>query len=220
MNNSAWDFLYLYFSAQELAYAKISALCESLQTIDIDDEDILPEGATITGAAELSPIYQEMIKNIQQCQQKLASLIAEKEIAYLINALIFHCDERVLTTKIVNKLLLKNKFAWPCLQQKLVQCRNGGEFFFTHLDELLLHPDAYPLALEVYYFCLKQGFRGCYFRDPEKIKRYLAHCTRAIKQNTVLTDVTRTRFSSSPYEVTALNAGSRPMSEGEYEATA
>lgn len=220
MNNGAWDFLYLYFSAQELAYAKITALCESLQAIDIDNGDIQPEGATITSAAELSPIHQEMIENIQQCQQNLAPLMAEKEIAYLINALIFHCDERVLTTKIVNQLLLKNKFVWPCLQQQLVYSRNGGEIFFNHLDELLLHTDAYPLALEVYYFCLKQGFRGCYFRDPEKIKRYLAHCTRAIKQNALLTDVARTRFSSSAYEVTALNAGNRPVSEGEYEATA
>ena len=220
MNTSAWDFLYLYFAAQELAYAKITALCESLQAIAIDDEDIPPEGATITGVAKLLPIHQEMIENIQQCQQKLTALMTEKELTYLISALIFHCDERVLTTKIIYKLLLKNRFVWPCLQQQLVQCRNGGERFFNHLDELLLHPLAYPLALEVYYFCLKQGFRGCYFCDPEKIKRYLAHCARAIKQNAVVTDVARTRFSSSAYQVAAVNAGNRPLSEGEYEATA
>jgi hypothetical protein len=220
MNTSAWDFLYLHFSAQELAYAKITAVCESLQAIDIDNEYLPPEGATITGVAKLLPIYQEMIENIQQCQHNLTALMTEKELTYLISALIFHCDERVLTTKIIYKLLLKNRFVWPCLQQQLVQCRNGGERFFNHLDELILQPLAYPLALEVYYFCLKQGFRGCYFRDPEKIKRYLAHCTRAIKQNALLNDVARIRFSSPAYEVTALNAGNRAVSEGEYEATA
>lgn len=222
MNNSAWDFLYHYFSAQEAAYQKIITLCKSHQatTVDDDEQDVLPEEVMVTHNPDLLPIHQEMLKNIQQCQQNLTPLMAEKELIYLIRALIFHCDETVLTTTIIHKLLQRNRSLWPVLQQQLAQCRNGGECFFNHLDELLLHCNTYRMALEVYYFCLKQGFKGCYFNDPEKIKIYLSRCTRAIRQNAMLTNLTHPRFSPSGYGVSLANAGNRLIQGAQHETIA
>ncbi len=181
MNNEVWDYLYGYFIALEESYSKISILAANAQptsTNEIMGSDV--------GAAEpidCLPIYQEIAKSLEECQKQLTPLLTKMELKYLLCALIFHCDETVLTKKLPTNRLIPTLCEWPGLQKKMLHCRDGGERFFNHLDKLLQHSRDYKMAIEVYYFCLKQGFVGCYFNDPKKIQYYLTRCAEVITKN-------------------------------------
>lgn len=179
MSNKAWDCLYLYFSTQEQHYSKIRSLLALNQLADTTEANSPDQEQMKNKHKEMLSLYRDALDNIQQCRKNLALILSEKEIKFVIQALIFHVDENVLTIKMANKL-------WPGMQQELLQCRNGGEKFFINLNYLLKDSENHRMALEVYYFCLKQGFVGCYFNDPEKIKQYCVQCTRAIKRNATL----------------------------------
>lgn len=196
MSNKAWDCLYWYFSAQEQHYQTIKSQIAVDQLADINAADINEAEIESTSNHNKEPensehsdifsIYQTTLTNIQQCSKNLTEILPEQEVKLIMQALIFHVDETVLTINMASRLWQKKRFLWPGIQNELLLCRNGGEKFFINLNYLLKHSEDNRMALEVYYFCLKQGFKGCYFNDPEKIKRYCGQCTRAIKRNATL----------------------------------
>ncbi|MEY3212254.1 MAG: hypothetical protein RIT28_2735 [Pseudomonadota bacterium] len=63
---------------------------------------------------------------------------------------------------------------WQPLQLELFDTDEGGTRFFEELDHLLVDPAAHPFVLEVYAFCLAEGFRGVYQNDPEPLQRHRA----------------------------------------------
>jgi len=56
--------------------------------------------------------------------------------------------------------------AWrlPLLQTELVEIDDGGDRFFTQLEELLRRADVHALIFEIHLYCLRAGFVGR-FRD-------------------------------------------------------
>ena len=180
MNSQAWDALYLYFSALENTYKKMLEM--SAQDLLVSDDDTL----------DCMPLYQEIANNLKECKKNLTPLIPEKALMYLMSALIFHCDETVLTKKLTQSLCIRNdngpnnrlqivQSQWPTLQKQFLHCRNGGERFFFYLEELLEHSDKYSIVVEVYYFCLKQGFKGCYLHKQELLERIRQRCAQVIR---------------------------------------
>ena len=186
MNSEVWDYLYLYFMALEESYSKISSLYANPASTSSNEGAQALENSSAMKNTDLFPIYQEIEKNILECQQNIKSMVSEKELKYLICALIFHCDETVLTKKIADHSIPVKNFEWPSLQRKMINCRDGGERFFNYLDKLLQHSRDYKMAIEVYFFCLKRGFLGCYFNHPEQIQNYLNRCSEVIKRNATL----------------------------------
>ena len=61
---------------------------------------------------------------------------------------------------------------WQPLQGEFFNEKNGGETFFTYLDDNLKQIKTHPIVLEVYYFCLSDGFVGVYRDNPKKIEDY------------------------------------------------
>jgi hypothetical protein len=191
MSNLAWDCLYLYFTQVESIYAKMIALqTEPSPSILLSSEDD-PEQM----AVNFLTLHDELLANIALCEKSMQQHITEDEWQHILSPLVFHSDEIVLTgvleplkphpqdcpdTCIVS---LQTKTQWPKLQKELLKCRNGGERFFTDLEQLLSQPSASAMAIQVYYFCLKQGFKGRYLNQPEALQVYLQRCTKAIKQN-------------------------------------
>jgi type IV/VI secretion system ImpK/VasF family protein len=66
----------------------------------------------------------------------------------------------------------------PRLQSELLEIDDGGDRFFTQLQELLARADVHELVFEVHLLCLRAGFVGRY-RDRrhelDKITGWLTH---------------------------------------------
>lgn len=62
---------------------------------------------------------------------------------------------------------------WPLLQKELFQIENAGEVFYEILDDIINKPQTPTSIYEVYYFCLRYGFRGRYENNPAKIVDYI-----------------------------------------------
>jgi hypothetical protein len=192
MSNAAWDCLYLYFNQVESIYAQIIALQTEQQALPlvVNEDNNASEENVEAPPLDFLPLHEELKSSIALCQESMNSHVTEKEWGNLVCALIFHCDETVLTQTLecranINAKGLKVKAMWPTLQKQLLECRNGGERFFIKLDELLMQPCDFPVAIETYYFCLKQGFKGRYLHQPEKLQSYLEKCSDVITQNLV-----------------------------------
>ena len=208
MNNQAWDHLYLYFSEIENIYDRLTSpeLSDQVSLIinelnNTEDNGDLHQTELAYSSIELPPecleAHADLLDNIENCKEKLRPLIKEKELDYVTSALIFHCDETILT-KTLNRLfaeidcscskqahapMFMFKSKWPTLQMSMLQCRDGGERFFNSLDEISLAPTDYILAVEVYYFCLKQGFVGRYLDSQHTIDKYKAKLADVIAAN-------------------------------------
>lgn len=228
MSNKAWDCLYLYFSTQEQHYLTIKSLialdqltdisgtvinAADINEADIENANSPDKGLVKSELTDILSIYQRTLTNIQQCRKSLAAILSEQEVKLVMQALIFHVDETVLTIKMASRLWQKKRFLWPGMQKELLQCRNGGEKFFINLNHLLKHSEDNRMALEVYYFCLKQGFKGCYFNDPEKIKQYCVQCTRAIKRNATLPPFSSRSTASQLYSADIILKGRKGLED-------
>ncbi|MFT6990066.1 MAG: hypothetical protein ACJASL_002044 [Paraglaciecola sp.] len=190
MSNAAWDCLYQYFNQVESVYANITALQTEQQTLALgenEDNHSSDEAADIP-PLDFLPLNEALKSSITLCQQNMLTILTEKEWQYVQCALIFHCDETVLTQTLecranVKTKSLKFKAKWPTLQKQLLECRNGGERFFIKLDELLTPSSELTVAIETYYFCLKQGFKGRYLQQPDILESYMQRCSKVMTSN-------------------------------------
>lgn len=86
--------------------------------------------------------------------------------AYLVLfPLVLHADELAAEA-------LGASMEWTPLQIEFFDVDDGGELFFSTLDQVLRAEETLPLILEVYLYCLKDGFLGCYAGDLRKIEEY------------------------------------------------
>lgn len=74
---------------------------------------------------------------------------------------------------IQNNILSPVDVSWPLLQKELFQVENAGEVFYEILEDVLNKPQTPTSIYEVYYFCLRYGFRGRYENNPVKIVDYI-----------------------------------------------
>ncbi len=208
MLNKAWKPLHQYFLALDKIYASLaseefSASLAPIVSPNIDSET-LAEIEQATQEQQLlevtdyfNDVQTKLIDNLELCRENLAPLVTKRELDYVIAALTIHCDETLLTTilnRIFSKLechcesklhtpLFRVKSQWPSLQRSQLQCRDGGELFYEQLNELLSQSASYALAIEVHYFCLKQGFLGQYVNAPHEVDRLLDKLAKAITKN-------------------------------------
>lgn len=100
---------------------------------------------------------------------------ADAEIQQIFAPLTIHIDERVL-------LLLPPTLggSWSRLQGDVIQSDDGGAVFYDYLDNLLASARPPQMVLEVYAFCLSEGFFGRYLEAPERIQAYRDEIARRI----------------------------------------
>jgi type IV/VI secretion system ImpK/VasF family protein len=99
----------------------------------------------------------------------------DDEVKQVIVPLAVHLDERVL-----GRLPPRFGPVWSRLQEDVIQSDDGGVKFYQNLDELLALPQASTLVLEVYLFCLCEGFFGRYIDEPERIAAYKDRIARRL----------------------------------------
>lgn len=92
---------------------------------------------------------------------------ADAEIHQVLEPLAIFLDERVLV-----RLPPAVGPSWSRLQTDLIGSDDGGVIFYERLDALLGAPHPSKLALQVYRFCLAEGFCGNLVDERPELQRY------------------------------------------------
>lgn len=93
---------------------------------------------------------------------------SESDVYMILFALVAHIDEIVQ-----NNILKSLDISWPLLQKELFQIENAGDVYYEILDSILQKPQTNPFIYEVYYFCLRYGFRGRHDNNPASVQEYI-----------------------------------------------
>jgi len=123
-------------------------------------------------------------------------------------AVVAQIDELIQTN-----FLQTMNISWPLLQKELFQIDNAGEVFYEILDEILPKPQTPIFVYEVYFFCLRYGFRGRYEGNPVKVAEYIKILQSKIKQDEICAlpaeaeEMVKFRQFSSPYWSYLIMAG-------------
>ncbi len=99
----------------------------------------------------------------------------DDEVQQIIEPLTIYLDERVL-----GRLPPRLSPLWMRMQEEVIHSDDGGAVFYSKLDKLLDTPHASWLVLEVYLFCLCEGFFGRYVDEPEQVQSYKDRIARRL----------------------------------------
>ena len=84
------------------------------------------------------------------------------------------------TDELVAAVMPGQTARWEPLQGELYDIDNGGELFYSILEDCLRKEETPPVVFEVFYFCLNDGFLGMYQGDRKKIEEYEARLANRI----------------------------------------
>lgn len=125
-----------------------------------------PSGSPL--GADVVALRSKVRERLLWLKARLGEGLTSREAYFVLFALVVHVDEKVASAA------GGGAAEWPPLQLGFFEIDDGGERFYSVLDALLDKEDTLPLILEVFYYCLKDGFLGLYANNPDKIEAYLA----------------------------------------------
>lgn len=112
--------------------------------------------------ADLVWLKAKVRDRLHLLKNALASTYSEEETHAILFPLVVYFDELV---RFVSKDVA---IRWETLQGEIYNTESGGEQFYEYLEQI----KSPPLAVEVYYYCLHDGFEGRYADDPARIDDY------------------------------------------------
>jgi type IV/VI secretion system ImpK/VasF family protein len=116
---------------------------------------------------EMIPMRTDIRTKLEVLKAKLGEQLNEREVYLVIFPIVVYFDE------IVQSQIARGQHtAWPPLQKELYQILDGGEMFYTVLDDILRKPETLPFVYEIFYFCLADGFQGKYAGNQIAIDDY------------------------------------------------
>lgn len=132
-----------------------------LTTIDDLVEDLAfqkkyPHGADLVGLKAKIRARLHLLKNA------LASTYSEEDTHAILFPIVVYFDE--LVRFVSRDVAIK----WETLQGEIYNNESGGEEFYKFLEQI----KSPQLAIEVYYYCLNDGFEGKHADDPARIEDY------------------------------------------------
>lgn len=92
----------------------------------------------------------------------------DRNAYYVLFALTAYCDEIALSY-----LQQQHNLGWEPLQVELFNISDAGTLFYRYAELFRGRNDIPSLVFEIYYFCLKAGFKGGYITNPAARKAYL-----------------------------------------------
>jgi type IV/VI secretion system ImpK/VasF family protein len=127
---------------------------------------------TAVAAAPVASIEQEVLQRLQKdviarIHELRSALSVEPGFEQAVFALVLYFDERIM-----DQLPPYLAPSWPLLQDDLFRIKTGGSYFFDQIDLQLKGEPPPDLVLEVYYFCLANGFKGQYADDLAALEAY------------------------------------------------
>jgi type IV/VI secretion system ImpK/VasF family protein len=129
--------------------------------------------------ADLVKLRARVRQRLVWLKSQLTGTLPEHEVHYVLFPIIVHFDELV---RLVSRGAATR---WEPLQSELYDVDNGGELFFTRLEERLLQEETPPIVFEVFYFCLKDGFQGMHQGDTRKLAEYEARLSDRIPKKPI-----------------------------------
>lgn len=174
MKNQHWEAVHEVYTRLETLCGRSLHLPETLiGTGNLKATGNKPASGTgveteLTNTEDLVRIRSEIRIQLDFLRASLAEQYAERDSYLILFPIVAQIDELIQTN-----FLTTMQTDWPLLQKELFQIDNAGESFYNILDDILLKPQTPLFVYEVYYFCLKYGFRGRYKDHPVKIKEYL-----------------------------------------------
>lgn len=112
---------------------------------------------------------------LERLRIAISEQYSERDAYFVLFPLMAHCDELAQCLVANNQIM-----EWPSLQKELYQVMDAGDLFYELLDSQLSKPESLPLVYEMFYFCLKDGFRGRYSGNSVKIAEYLQQLQKHI----------------------------------------
>lgn len=152
----------------EARYSKAEELAR-----DIAFREAHPEGA------DFVEIRARLRKRLTWLKSKLTEVLPDHEVYYVLFPLVVYCDE------LVNAVARGQISRWEPLQSELYEIDNGGELFYSILEDRLRQAETHPIVFEVFYFCLNDGFVGMYQGNPKKLDEYKARLKERIVRKPV-----------------------------------
>ncbi len=117
---------------------------------------------------DIVKLRTQLRESLRRLERRLQQEFREPNIRNIMLPLVIHADERLMTAT------LGRAGAWAPLQLEFFEFDDGGVQFYSKLEELLSLPDTPALVFEVFYFCLRDGFRGLHADNPARIEDYKA----------------------------------------------
>jgi hypothetical protein len=120
------------------------------------------------GAFELGALYRRTCLRLDALRVTLETSLSAAETRRILVPLTFLIDERALA--LLPDRSLDRRVAWPLLQSKIADTDFGGDAFYEEMERLLDPSDRWPLAIQVYLYCLARGFGGRYADMPAQLE--------------------------------------------------
>jgi type IV/VI secretion system ImpK/VasF family protein len=213
MKNKQWEAIHeVYTRMEKLCGRSLSIPEGSLYAGDDEQqsaEDSRFGGETVSYSADdIVHIRAELRTHLDFLKAVLGEQYSERDTYIILFAIVAQIDELIQTN-----FLRTMNMNWPLLQKELFQIDNAGEVYYEILDDILQKPQTHTFIYEVYYFCLRYGFRGRYENNPVKITEYLKKLQAKLKQEDIVIspveaeDVGHIKQFSSPYWSYLIMAG-------------
>lgn len=132
-----------------------------LASIDDLAEDLAFQKKYPNGA-DLVVLKAKVRDRLNLLKNALASTYGEEDTHAILFPIVVYFDELV---RFVSRDVA---IRWETLQGEIYNTESGGEEFYKYLEQI----KSPALAIEVYYYCLHDGFEGMHAEDPARIEDY------------------------------------------------
>ncbi len=120
-------------------------------------------GEAFPDGADFVSLRSEIRKHLLGLRANLADVLTEREVYFTLFPLVVYADE------LVRSVARAQVTRWEPLQSELYDVTDGGELFFTYLDQLLVKADTHSIVFETFFFCLSDGFKGMFAGSPMRL---------------------------------------------------
>jgi type IV/VI secretion system ImpK/VasF family protein len=124
--------------------------------------------------ADLVEIRARLRKRLTWLKSKLSEALSDHEVYYALFPIVVYTDE------LIRSVSRGHADRWEPLQSELYNVDNGGELFYSILDDRLRQEETAPVVFEIFFFCLSDGFLGMYQGDQKKLDEYKARLAEKI----------------------------------------
>ncbi|MCK6545277.1 DotU family type IV/VI secretion system protein [Myxococcota bacterium] len=148
----------------ELDLTLWSAITSAVDEIDGFIEAALGAGG---GAPDLDALFRKIVFRLDALREALERTLTASKARQVLAPITFLLDERVLGRLAGGSL--DDELDWPLLQRGVVDLEYGGDLFYMQAERLAHGPDPCPLLVQVFDYCLREGFQGRYADRPDVI---------------------------------------------------
>jgi type VI secretion system protein ImpK len=124
-------------------------------------------GPVVLDREGLARLRAQIRDRLMALKADLGHLMSERS-GYLALFPIVVCIDEIVMTRYVDL----DRGDWVPFQRDLFQTDEGGDLFYTTIDDLL-ETDQPSIIFEIFYFCLRIGFGGRHAGDRARIGSYM-----------------------------------------------